>query len=537
MAIYSMHVSNVSRAAGSSSVASLSYITAERMKDELYGKTYNGFGRRERVIETGTMLPEGAPGEYADPARLFNAIELHEKAVNARTAKKIMVAFPRELTAGQRREALRAFIGEQITGRGYACAYAVHDDGHDGNPHAHILIANRQIDPRTGAWSAKRRMEYVLDDEGRRVPQIDPRTGEQKTDKRGRRQWKRVSRVQNPLDQRETLQSMREGWASACNGLLPEGVTIDHRSNEARGIEDIPTKHEGYAARRMESEGIPTEVGDWNREVGRANRLLHELARQLDTVRQLIQQVAAAIRRRVSQPTPDPWADEKPGIPTIPVGKPRVQATPDPQEIDPWADEPEPPTRPASPQELAELWRSRAYEAAQTTLDQLRERAARRVDEATARLDAERLRAEGRGDAARLIAACDGYDEITTRMDEAGPLKRITIRRELREWVANHPDVRAVADHPDVWPSAAAYRQARLPDLIAADPQVRRAERALSDASEWRSGLRWRSPDREDMLREARRIAAASREPNAEAALKLIETPPPTPHRRRVRAR
>ena len=96
MAIYSLHVSNVSRAAGSSAVASCSYITSRRMRDERTGEAFNGFGRRERVEHVCTMLPEGAPGEYLDPERLFNAVEMAEKRSDARPAKKIMVALPRE---------------------------------------------------------------------------------------------------------------------------------------------------------------------------------------------------------------------------------------------------------------------------------------------------------------------------------------------------------------------------------------------------------------------------------------------------------
>lgn len=45
-------------------------------------------------------------------------------------------------------------------------------------------------------------MEYVLDERGERVPLIDPETGRQKTDKRGRRQWKRTSVSLNPLDRK-----------------------------------------------------------------------------------------------------------------------------------------------------------------------------------------------------------------------------------------------------------------------------------------------------------------------------------------------
>lgn len=99
MAIYSLHVSNVSRAAGSSAVASCSYITSRRMRDERTGEAFNGFGRRERVEHVCTMLPEGAPGEYLDPERLFNAVEMAEKRSDARPAKKIMVALPREFDA------------------------------------------------------------------------------------------------------------------------------------------------------------------------------------------------------------------------------------------------------------------------------------------------------------------------------------------------------------------------------------------------------------------------------------------------------
>ena len=126
MAIYSLHVSNVSRAAGSSAVASCSYITSRRMRDERTGEAFNGFGRRERVEHVCTMLPEGAPGEYLDPERLFNAVEMAEKRSDARPAKKIMVALPREFDARERFRALEDFISWNITANGYACTYAIH---------------------------------------------------------------------------------------------------------------------------------------------------------------------------------------------------------------------------------------------------------------------------------------------------------------------------------------------------------------------------------------------------------------------------
>ena len=162
MAIYSCNISNVSRAKGSSSCATLSYISGEKVRDERLGKSFR-YGREERVILTETLLPEGAPVEFQNPAVLFNAIENYETAENARTAKKIMVALPKEFDLTMQKKVVDEFIEKQITSRGYACSYAIHHDKENMNPHAHILIANRQIDKKTGEWTAKRKMEYALD--------------------------------------------------------------------------------------------------------------------------------------------------------------------------------------------------------------------------------------------------------------------------------------------------------------------------------------------------------------------------------------
>lgn len=88
---------------------------------------------------------------------------------------------------------------------GYAATYAIHTDKAGNNPHAHILVANRHIDPKTGKWAAKRRTEYALDQNGERIPVIDPATGEQKTGAKNRKVWKRVDVSNNPLDSTEFL--------------------------------------------------------------------------------------------------------------------------------------------------------------------------------------------------------------------------------------------------------------------------------------------------------------------------------------------
>lgn len=308
MAIYHLSVSNVSRASGSKATATLSYITGKRVHDERRGETYD-YGRKERVLRVGTLLPEGAPAEYADPAVLFNAVELHETGRTARPAKKIVVALPREFTPRQRVQALEEYIRENLNADGYAATYAIHEDREGNNPHAHILVANRQIDPATGGWARlKQRMEYVLDERGERVPLIDPETGRQKTDKRGRRQWKRTSVSLNPLDRKAKLKALRESWANTCNARLDETARIDHRSLEDQGSDLEPTIHEGYAARAIERAGGVSERCQTNREIRRSNSLLTairtELGRIFDRLGELFAAKIRQLRQRQARPEP-----------------------------------------------------------------------------------------------------------------------------------------------------------------------------------------------------------------------------------------
>lgn len=286
MAIYSCNISNVSRAAGSSSCATLSYIEAEKVYDERLGETFYGFGRSERVETTGTLLPDGAPVEYQDPAVLFNAVELNEKAANARTAKKIMVALPREFSLDLQKEVVESFIRSNLTNNGYAATYAIHTDKDNNNPHAHILVANRQINEK-GEWHIKRKMEYALDDKGDRIPLLNP-DGTQKVDKRNRKQWKRINVEQNPLDKKEFLQGLRESWAAECNKYLSPDLQIDHRSNEARGLEEEPTIHEGYVARQIEKEGGISERCEFNRDTKERNGLIYQFKQLVNQVKELI---------------------------------------------------------------------------------------------------------------------------------------------------------------------------------------------------------------------------------------------------------
>ena len=268
MAIYHCSISNVSRAKGSTSCATLAYISGEKIHDSRTGKTYS-YSRCERVLVVRTILPASAPLEYTNAETLWNAVENYETADNARTAKKIQVALPRELELSEQKTIVEEYIRQNLAQEGYCATYAIHDGGTRGNPHAHILVSNRTID-RKGNWGVKRKMAYALDERGNRIPLLNE-DGTQRTDGNGRRQWKRVTVEQNKLDSKDFLLRLRKAWADVVNRYLSPSEQIDHRSNVARGIEDIPTIHEGYSARAIEEKGGIAERCEINREIRREN--------------------------------------------------------------------------------------------------------------------------------------------------------------------------------------------------------------------------------------------------------------------------
>lgn len=300
MAIYSLSISNVSRAKGSSALATLSYITATRVADRRLGKAYE-YGRGERVLHTNTLLPDGAPSRWRSASVLFNDLELAEKASNARSAKKIILALPREWGLRAQARYLEEFIQKQFIERGYAATYAIHMDKAGVNPHAHILIPNRQIDPNTGEWATKRKSAYALDENGERIPVIDPATGEQKIGKQGRRMWKREYIRANPLDEKATLEQIRAGWAEIANKHLEPEAHISHLSLKAQGIDREAQIHEGYAAQAIDKRGGVSERVELNRHIKAVNAQLVQIDKEMNQLEGIIERLRAALERTVGR--------------------------------------------------------------------------------------------------------------------------------------------------------------------------------------------------------------------------------------------
>lgn len=260
MAIYHFHIGKLSRAKGRSSVQKMAYICCTMAKDERTNRTFRYLTKQIELVHTETALPKNAPERWKNPTVLWNDVERSEIKCNAQVAYDMDGALPNELTHEQMIEVCRKYA-EYMTNKGFCVTWAIHDKN-DGNPHVHILATTRLID-KNGNFTIKEKKVPVVDDEGNRVPLIDPETGEQKIRKRKRiadngkeyyseeKLWKSKKVAYNPLDGRELYKEIRQSWADVCNEYLTEEEKISPLSNKERGIGQTPSVHIGAVARKI----------------------------------------------------------------------------------------------------------------------------------------------------------------------------------------------------------------------------------------------------------------------------------------------
>lgn len=268
MSIYHCSIKNISRSSGRSAVACAAYRSGEELEDVETGITHD-YRKKTGIAFTEIFLCKNAPERFQNREELWNEVEKIEKAADARLAREIEVAIPRELSLEEMKN-LVAGYAKMLTEEGMCVDAAIHLKV--GNPHAHLMCTTRKIKA-DGTWDQKEKKVYALDEFGNKIPVIDPETGEQKIGARGRRIWKRVTVAANDLNAKENVEKWRKMWSEHCNAYLEPEQQIDHRSYERQGKKDvIPTIHEGYAAREMEKRGKLAERCEINREIAAANR-------------------------------------------------------------------------------------------------------------------------------------------------------------------------------------------------------------------------------------------------------------------------
>ena len=234
MAIYHFSAKVISRAAGSSALASAAYRSAERLHDQRLDRDHD-FTNKSGVVHSEVMLPDGAPERLHDRSTLWNEVEASELRKDAQLSREIEFAIPRELNQQQGIELARDFVQAEFVDRGMIADLNVHwDIGADGlaKPHAHVMLTMREVGD---------------DGFGANV-----------------RDWNKT----------ELVQQWREHWADHVNERLASldiDAHIDHRSLEAQGIDLEPQNKIGPAASRMVERGLEVERIDDHAEIARRN--------------------------------------------------------------------------------------------------------------------------------------------------------------------------------------------------------------------------------------------------------------------------
>lgn len=276
-------------------IASAAYRAGEKLYSERYGET-SDYSHKHGVVCSGILLPEHAPKEYADRQTLWNAVEKNERRRDAQLAYSDEFSFQNEFTYEENMALVLRFLQENFVSKGLICDYAVHDPerepGGTPNPHMHVLIPMRAIEP-DGRFGKKQEQVFVLDENGNRIWD----------EKRGR--YKTESRSCNGLDKHGALEELRESWARLCNEKFEEkglDIHLDNRSYERQGVEMLAQIHEGPAVHAMEKKGVRTEIGDYNRFVRQLNAVIRETERQLKELREWLRNA----REELNQlPTPE----------------------------------------------------------------------------------------------------------------------------------------------------------------------------------------------------------------------------------------
>ena len=329
MAIYHLEAKVVSRGAGRSAVAASAYLSCSRLYND-YDGIQHDYTKKQGLVWQQVFLPEYAPQEWKDREQLWNAVEEVETAKDSRLAREFVVALPIEMSRQEQIELLHEFIREQFVSDGMCADAAIHDtDGH--NPHAHILLTVRPLDEQ-GKWQYKTEKEYLCMKNGEErgftaaefkaaqnegwekqypykvgkkkvymTPSAAEAQGLVRADKHPKStRYGRQNSISERWNSEEQLAAWRAAWADVSNRYLERSgreERIDHRSNAARGIDEIPTIHEGVTAQALKRKGIISDRCGINRQIREQNKLIRAIRDEITKLKNTIMTSVPALAK------------------------------------------------------------------------------------------------------------------------------------------------------------------------------------------------------------------------------------------------
>lgn len=229
------------RASGSGGCYHLSFRSGSRSGGACAGSAHDYITRSDEYADAdrdpAVYVESGHMPTWAedDPREYWDAADLYERA-NGRLYISADFALPRGLDPDDQVALVRDFANEVTEKERLPYSLAIHagldNDGQEHNPHAHIMISERQND------GIERSREAWF----RRANRRDPAHG--------------GASKSRSFHGREWVEHARDRWTSLVNSRLQQlgrAERIDHRS---QGLDVEPGRHYGPAAAYMARRGI-----------------------------------------------------------------------------------------------------------------------------------------------------------------------------------------------------------------------------------------------------------------------------------------
>lgn len=163
MAIFHLSFKILKRSEGKSSLYLSAYNSRTRLKDEKTGLVFNYEKKKEDLMHQEIILPDHAPLRFKDRSVLWNEVEL-QKRKDSQLSRYFIVALPRELTLEQNHKLLTDYIKKNFIKKGMCADVAIHNDGDNNNPHAHVMLTMQDVNEKgflnkNREWNKKENME------------------------------------------------------------------------------------------------------------------------------------------------------------------------------------------------------------------------------------------------------------------------------------------------------------------------------------------------------------------------------------------
>lgn len=273
---FHLSIKVLSRAKGQSATAAAAYRAAALIVDERTGDVHD-YRRKQRVEFSEIVAPAGAPSWVYDRSILWNEVEKKER-VNGCVAREWQISIPRGFSELQAIELTRELSNEIVDRHKIAVEFSIHKDhpkNWDGSEkgavsyHAHILGTTRRI---------------TQDGLGEKSRELDDRKPQPDRENRSRGQ--------------EEIMWWRARFAALANHALEKAGRldrVDHRSNLARGIAQLPQPKLGSALtkRTRNNRGNCDVIARWNA----ANEIRAHLIELGEVARELLAMKADAAER------------------------------------------------------------------------------------------------------------------------------------------------------------------------------------------------------------------------------------------------